>query len=102
MMSSALQMQGRFSAISDISSAYIEVSTNYIRPAINRMEKLSTIPKSEWEVKSQEFLTWCDTCVDQIDQVASETSRNVDIHMQNHITALQKRAIEAADDAAGD
>jgi hypothetical protein len=43
MMSTALQMQGRFSAIADISTAYITVSTDYIRPAINEMKSLSTM-----------------------------------------------------------
>ncbi|KAK7425623.1 hypothetical protein QQZ08_007946 [Neonectria magnoliae] len=42
MMSTTLPMQGHFSAIAKISTAYIAMLADYIRPAINRMERLST------------------------------------------------------------
>jgi len=99
MMSAALQMQGRFSAIADISTAYITVSTEYIRPAINEMEILSTMTESEWQVKSQEFVNKCDKLMTDIDGVAKETSANVDKNMSGHINALHRRAIEAAADS---
>ncbi|SPJ91048.1 uncharacterized protein FTOL_13450 [Fusarium torulosum] len=95
-ISTALQMQGRFSAIVDISKAYIAVSTDYIRPAINRMERLSTLTESEWAIHSQEFLRDCDMWMTEIDELASETNANVDKNMAKHMQALQMRAIEAA------
>jgi len=98
MMSTALQMQGRFSAIADIATAYITVSADYIRPAINEMEILSTMTESEWQIKSQEFINKCDKLMTDIDEVAKETSANVDKNMSRHINALQRRAIEAAAD----
>jgi len=96
MMSTAMQMQGRFSAIADISAAYITVSTDYIRPAINEMESLSTMTDSEWQIRSQEFVRKCERLMTDIDGVAQETSANVDRNMSRHINALQRRAIEAA------
>lgn len=95
-MSMALQMQGRFSAIADISTAYIAVSKDYIRPAINEMEILSTVTDSEWPIKSQEFLNKCDKLMTDIDSVAQETNANVNKNMSRHIDALQRRAIQAA------
>jgi hypothetical protein len=98
MMSTALQMQGRFSAIADISTAYITVSTDYIRPAINEMEILSTMTDSEWHIKSQEFIHKCDRLMTDIDSVAQDANANVERNMSRHINALQRRAIEAATD----
>lgn len=100
-MSTAIQMQGRFSAIADISTAYITVSTDYIRPAINEMEILSTMTDSEWQIKSQEFILKCDRLMTDIDGVAQETNANVNRNMSRHINALQRRAIEAAAEHEG-
>ena len=97
-METALQMQGRFSAIVDISSAYITVSADYIRPAISEMEKLSTMSDSEWQVRSQEFLQKCDKLMTDINGIAQETNANVGKNMSHHINALQRRAIKAADE----
>jgi hypothetical protein len=96
MMSTALQMQGCFSAIADISTAYITVSTDYIRPAINEMKSLSTMTDSEWQIRSQEFIQKCDRFTTDIGSVAQKTSANVEKNMSRHINALQRRAIEAA------
>jgi hypothetical protein len=95
-MSTALQMQGRFSAIADISTAYITVSMDYIRPAINEMEMLSTMTDSEWQIKSQDFIHKCDRLMTDIDSFAQKTNANVDVNVGNYINALQRRAIEAA------
>jgi len=97
MMSTALQMQGRFSAIADISTAYITVSNDYIRPAINTMEMLSTMNDSDWEINSQKFSHDCEQFITDIDSVAKKTSENVDKNMSLHINALRLRAIEAAE-----
>jgi hypothetical protein len=98
MMSAALQMQGRFSAISDIAGAYVTVSIEYIRPAISRMDSLTRVPDSEWQAKSMEFIQWCDGVMKDIDKVAQETTENVEPNIRKHIMDLQQRAIEAADD----
>lgn len=89
-------MQGRFSAMTDISTAYITISTNYIRPAINKMEGLSTVSESEWKIRSVEFSQWCETSMNDIDEIAQKTNTNVLRNMENHINALQLRAIESA------
>jgi hypothetical protein len=93
-MSMALQMQGRFSAIAEISTAYITISTDYIRPAINEMEILSVMTDSEWQIKSQEFIYKCERLMANIDSVAQETSANVERNMSRHINALQRRAMQ--------
>ena len=89
-------MQGRFSAMTDISTAYITISTEYIRPAINRMESLSTVNDSEWNIRSTEFFQWCETSMSSIDEVARTTNTNVQRNIDYHIKALQRRAIEGA------
>jgi hypothetical protein len=94
-------MQGRFSAIADISNAYITVSKKYIRPAITRMEELSTLPESEWLIRSQEFSRWCENSITDIDRLAQETSHTADANIQKNLTALHRRAIEAAAEQEG-
>ncbi|KAK3374692.1 hypothetical protein B0H63DRAFT_480744 [Podospora didyma] len=96
MMSTALQMQGRFSAIADISTAYVTVSTDYILPAITRMERLSILNDSQWAIESDKFVKDCDGWMMEIDGVAARTSASVDRNMADHMQALQTRAIEAA------
>ncbi len=98
MMSSALQMQGRFSAILDISTAYITVSAEYIRPAINEMENLSTMSESEWAVESKHFIDKCNTWTQDIEAVTRRASDRVEANARIHMNALQVRAIEGAED----
>jgi hypothetical protein len=89
-------MQGRFSAITDISTAYITISTDYIRPAINKLEGLSTVSDSEWQIRSREFFQWCETSMNNIDDLAQATNANVQTNIARQINSLQRRAIEAA------
>lgn len=98
MLSAALIMQGRFSAIGDISDAYIDVSNTYIRPAISWMERLSTMPVRDWEAEKNKFLTWCKDSVGKIDELAQRTNQNVDEHIKGSILALRQRAMEARED----
>jgi len=98
MISAALTMQGRFSAIADISHAYIDVSNTYIRPAISWMERLSTMPVQDWQAEKNKFLLWCEDSVKKIDALAQQTNRDVDEHVKGSILALQKRAIEAREE----
>ncbi|MCJ1401423.1 hypothetical protein MMC11_004636 [Xylographa trunciseda] len=97
-LTTALQMQGRFSAMTDISTAYITISSEYIRPAINRMESLSTVNDSEWSIRSAEFFQWCDSSMNSIDEIARVTNINVQRNIDFHINALHRRAIEGADE----
>lgn len=98
MLAAALTMQGRFSAIGDISDAYIDVSNTYIRPAISWMERLSTMPPGEWEAEKNKFLAWCGDSVGKIDGLAQKTNQNVEEHVKGSILALQRRVIEARED----
>ncbi|KAK0750953.1 hypothetical protein B0T18DRAFT_485660 [Schizothecium vesticola] len=98
MLSAALIMQGRFSAIGDISDAYINVSNTYIRPAISWMERLSTMPVRDWEAEKNKFLGRCEDSVGKIDGLAQRTNQNVDEHVKGSILALQRRVMEARED----
>lgn len=98
MLAAALIMQGRFSAIGDISDAYIDVSNTYIRPAISWMERLSTMRTGEWEAEKNKFLAWCEDSVGKIDGLAQKTNQNVEEHVKGSILALQRRVIEARED----
>ncbi|KAM7198901.1 hypothetical protein V8F20_005968 [Naviculisporaceae sp. PSN 640] len=98
LMTTALQMQGRFSAIADISSAYVTVSADYIRPAINEMENLSTMTDSEWAVQSKHFLEKCDAWGKGIEDITRKASGQVENNARRNMNALQMRAIEAAAD----
>ena len=89
-------MQGRFSAITDISTAYITISTDYIRPTINKMESMSTVSDSEWQLRSKEFFQWCESSMTEIEEVARSTNSNVQKNITLHINSLHRRAIEAA------
>lgn len=89
-------MPGRFSAMVDISTAYITISADYIRPAINRMESLSTVNESEWNIRSAECFQWCESSMNRIDEIAQATNRNVKRNIDYHINLLQQRAIEGA------
>ena len=99
-LEAALQIQGRFSVISDISSAYVKISNTCIREAINRMELLSKVSESDWERKREEFDIWCLEAVDKIHSISKDTSDHIGETMQNRIKMLERRAIEAAEEAA--
>ena len=89
-------MQGRFSAILDISNAYITVSKCHIRPAIIKMEGLAGADGSEWDSKRKEFESWCTNAVGEINFIAHETDKNVDLNMVRNMSILQQQVIEAA------
>jgi len=98
MLSAAFIMQGRFSAIVDISDAYIDVSNTYIRPTISWMERLSTIPARDWEAEKDKFLGWCQDSIGKIEGLAQQTIQNADEHVKGSILALQRRVMEARED----
>ncbi|KAF4454852.1 hypothetical protein F53441_2722 [Fusarium austroafricanum] len=102
-LEAALQIQGRFSVIADISSAYVKISDTCIREAINRMELLSKIedPK-QWKEEREGFDEWCLKAIDDIHHIAKETSDHVGESVQSRIGMLERRAIAAAEEAAED
>ncbi|KAK6350256.1 hypothetical protein TWF696_006491 [Orbilia brochopaga] len=95
-LSLALQMQGRFAAIADISAGYVAVSKNYIRPIINEMESLSIVGDSEWERGKGEFDAKCRTAMDDIVKLARELDTHVKTNIASRIHFLKGLAIEAA------
>jgi hypothetical protein len=95
----ALQIQGRFSVIADISLAYVKISNRCIREAINRMELLSKVSSEDWEAKRLEFGQWCESAIDEIDEISRETSSKMAEGMRNRIEIVERRAIEAAEEA---
>lgn len=97
-----MQIQGRFSVISDISSAYVKISNTCIREAINRMELLSKVDESDWELERKGFNKWCLEAIDKIHCISKDTSDNIGETMQRRIKMLERRAIEAAEEAAED
>ncbi|KAK6338112.1 hypothetical protein TWF696_001583 [Orbilia brochopaga] len=96
-LSLALQMQGRFAAISRIASGYVAISGEYIRPTINEMEILALSTDAEWERQQALFDARCARVADDIARVAGETDLQVQGDIRRHINLLQQRAIEAAD-----
>ncbi len=95
MLAAAFIMQGRFSAIADLSDTYIDVSNTYIRPTIALMERLSTMPAHKWEHEKNRFLAWCVESAKKIDTCAQATGAAVDEGIVRSILALQKRVLEA-------
>ncbi|KAF3918011.1 hypothetical protein ABW21_db0202902 [Orbilia brochopaga] len=95
-ISLALQMQGRFAAIADISAGYMKISKNYIRPMINEMETLSISTDSEWEDSKVIFDAKCQAAMDDIMRMARETDTKVQTNIALRIQDLKGLAIEAA------
>ena len=97
MMSTAMQLQGQFSAMSVISGTYVEVSTMYIRPAITEMEQLSGLQGDEWERKSIAFTEKCKGWIADINNMTGVSSEKADESIRKSLQTLQRRMIEAAD-----
>jgi hypothetical protein len=95
----ALQIQGRFSVIADVSQAYGQISNSCIREAINRMEHLSSVRDDQWDTEREKFDHWCRGAIEDIDSISRKTSENMDRHADDKMKRLQYRAIEAAEDA---
>jgi hypothetical protein len=93
-----LTIQGQFSAIADVSAAYVLISDKYIRKAIDEMEHLATIEDSKWEKARDGFTQWCNDAVVGINNVTKEASAKMAPNMQKRIGMLQTLAIEAAED----
>jgi hypothetical protein len=98
-LSDALQIQGRFSAIADISAAYVAISDRCIRPIINKMEQLALTKDGEdWKRKSKMFSIACEQAQKDINDVFKGTQQNMGRNMAKRIGELQTLAIEAAEE----
>ena len=69
-ITTAALVQGRFSTIVNIFTAYVQISDRYISPTVNKTEGLATISDSKWHVQSRESIGWCDKAANEIDSWA--------------------------------
>ncbi len=95
-MAKALQIQGSYSAIGDITETYVSISDEYITPAIAKMEKLSLLPDDEWRVQSTEFTDWCKGAIDEIQSKAEKAGRNMEPNMTERVVRLHERMLDSA------
>ncbi|KAH7077657.1 hypothetical protein BKA63DRAFT_564232 [Paraphoma chrysanthemicola] len=95
-LATALQIQGQFSSIADISSAYVKISDSCILPAISKMEQLALTKDENWNVESEKFNGWCEQAISDIDAVFRGTQDNMGPNMAKRIGMLSNLAIEAA------
>ncbi|KAH7088202.1 hypothetical protein FB567DRAFT_333287 [Paraphoma chrysanthemicola] len=95
-LATALQIQGQFSSIADISSAYVKISDSCILPAISKMEQLALTKDENWDVESEKFNEWCEQAISDIDAVFRGTQDNMGPNMARRIGMLSTLAIEAA------
>ena len=95
---SALKIQGQFSAIADISGAYVTISDGYIRKAIDKMEHLATVDDSKWDQERDRFTSWCQEAVVGINGITRNASANMGGNMNKRIGMLELLAIEAANE----
>ncbi|KAL2167851.1 hypothetical protein VTG60DRAFT_718 [Thermothelomyces hinnuleus] len=93
--STALQIQGSFSGIRDITGTYVAISDRYILPAINKMEKLSATKGNEWDAKSEEFVRWCRQSMLEIEEITRAAADGLESNMTERVSYLQ-HAIESA------
>ena len=97
-----MQTQGRFSAIADISEAYVQISAEILRPAIRDMEELSKLQGPEWELALGRFNLELVNKTARIQDIARDTIEKANVNIHKSIEYVQLRAIEAAEDAAED
>ncbi|KAL2181910.1 uncharacterized protein P884DRAFT_274352 [Thermothelomyces heterothallicus CBS 202.75] len=92
--STALQIQGSFSGIRDITGTYVAISDRYIQPAINKMEALSATKGDEWDAKSEEFVRWCRQSMREIEEITRAAADGLESNMTERVSYLQ-HAIES-------
>ncbi|KJZ68254.1 hypothetical protein HIM_12358 [Hirsutella minnesotensis 3608] len=92
----AFEVQGRFSATADLASTYVFVSNTYIRPGINRMEKLAAMNDADFERGKIEFRQWCNDAAEEIVRITEGEQHKMAINLRVRVEALSLRAIEAA------
>ncbi|RVD86895.1 uncharacterized protein DFL_005146 [Arthrobotrys flagrans] len=71
----ALRLHGKIYMISNIAEIYIGVSTEYIRPALNMMERLLTADSSQYQRESSKFEKWCKESIQKIDLLSIEEAK---------------------------
>lgn len=73
----------------------MSISDSYILPAINKMEKLSTVTGGEWSRESQAFTHWCKEAVGKIEKMARDASDEMEPNMAARVLYLEGCAIKA-------
>ncbi|KAH6640308.1 hypothetical protein F5144DRAFT_90241 [Chaetomium tenue] len=96
-LSKALHIQTSFSAIRDISGTFVKVSTDYIVPAISKMEALAVTQDKDWETKSHEFSAWCEKSMLEIRALAATTETNMRPNMVGRVEYLTQHMIDVVD-----
>lgn len=91
----SLHIQSSFSAIQKISGTFVHVSERYIMPAITEMDSLGTVPNAQWMARSEAFTKQCETSMQEIRQLAVETSANMKPEIESRIHSLKQHAIQA-------
>jgi hypothetical protein len=97
----ALQIQGGFSNIADISATYVHVSSVYIRPTINEMEQLANDYQRDegWRNRWDVFVESCKRKAGQITSTVTKSSDMMRVNMKKQVERLTDRAIEAEAEA---
>ncbi|KAK4154187.1 hypothetical protein C8A00DRAFT_33012 [Chaetomidium leptoderma] len=91
----ALQIQGSFCGIHDITDTYVAISDRYILPSINKMDALSRTTGKEWDAQSEEFVHWCRQSMGEIEEMTRTAAERLEPNMTVCISRLQQRAIES-------
>lgn len=66
-----LDLHGRFTLIHDIAGVYLNVSTNYIRPGMERMDDLTFLDDDEYQEEMIKFREWGNEAVKEINTLAT-------------------------------
>ncbi|KAL8343421.1 hypothetical protein RB598_004657 [Gaeumannomyces tritici] len=86
---SAINIQGSFCAIGDITSVYVLASDRYIIPAINMMGALSDAKEQDLHDQKEEFTSWCRKSMQEIQLLTSETDEKMLPRMTERLQYLQ-------------
>ncbi|KAL2155916.1 hypothetical protein VTH82DRAFT_658 [Thermothelomyces myriococcoides] len=84
----ALQIQGSFSGIRDITATYVKVSDMYITPAIDTLQVLSATRGKEWDAQSDDCIRWCRKSMDEIQAVTRAAADDVEPHMLERTSSI--------------
>ncbi|KAK0648356.1 hypothetical protein B0T16DRAFT_408077 [Cercophora newfieldiana] len=95
-LQSAFKLQTSFAAIATVSSMYINVSSQQIRPTLNRMEALDKVrTDAEWERESKEFMLYCESRSNDIRaMITGMNDVGLEQEMRESAGALRRSAIE--------
>ncbi|KAL8339740.1 hypothetical protein RB601_006042 [Gaeumannomyces tritici] len=96
-LAKAVDIQGRFSAIRDISGAFVHVSSQYISLALSKMQTLASVSgNEEWRDESEKFTAWCEDSMKEIEEFAHAANAKIGANIDDRASYLKQHAIEAA------